>query len=41
MYAFLNIKSDNIREFIRSDCSKHHTTYQGDLTICVNTKHNN
>ena len=41
MYAFLNIYSDYIREFIRPDCSKDHTTYQGDLTICVNKKHNN
>ena len=32
-----NLKSDNIREIIWSDYS----TYEGDLALCVNTKHNN
>jgi hypothetical protein len=34
---FSQIKSDNIREIIWSDYS----TYQGNLTLCVNTKHIN
>jgi hypothetical protein len=35
--TFLKIKS----EFIWSDYSTNQTMFQGDLTLCVNAKHNN
>jgi len=41
MRAFLKIKNDNFREFVYSDYSTYRITYQGNITLCVNTRHNN